>query len=170
MWHCGHVLYPSVCEWGLLFARVLSFAFPSYISRPHHFGWDFWVYDSFFNPTIEVVTFRLRGWCMLRVFLGWHSPVLGMNVRIFWVCVMECMCAQTRPVYTLIQKSFWGMESEPIGKISSTVSPQRRIKPMTLHRAGQWAQHTTNMLFRPPRPPSPSQFPDSIKTNLPFFS
>ena len=23
----------------------------------------------FFNPTIEVVTFRLRGWCMLGVFL-----------------------------------------------------------------------------------------------------
>ena len=23
----------------------------------------------FFNPTIEVVSFRLRGWCMLGVFL-----------------------------------------------------------------------------------------------------
>ena len=26
-------------------------------------------YVSVFNPTIEVVTFRLRGWCMLGVFL-----------------------------------------------------------------------------------------------------
>ena len=28
-------------------------------------------------------------------------------------------------------------------------SPQRRIKPTTLHQAGQQAQHTTNELFRP---------------------
>ena len=27
------------------------------------------VFAFFFNPTIEVVTFRLRGWCMLGVFL-----------------------------------------------------------------------------------------------------
>ena len=26
-------------------------------------------YVAVFNPTIEVVTFRLRGWCMLYVFL-----------------------------------------------------------------------------------------------------
>ena len=29
-----------------------------------------------FNPTIEVVTFRLRGWCMQAVFFySWHSIV-----------------------------------------------------------------------------------------------
>ena len=34
------------------------------------FGWDFCVCDRFFfNPTIEVVTFRLCGWCMLGMFL-----------------------------------------------------------------------------------------------------
>ena len=33
------------------------------------FGWDFCVCDRFFNPTIKVVTFRLRGWCVLGVFL-----------------------------------------------------------------------------------------------------
>ena len=32
------------------------------------FGWDFCVCDRFFNPTIKVVTFRLRGWCVLGVF------------------------------------------------------------------------------------------------------
>ena len=39
------------------------------------------------------------------------------------------------------------------GKISSTGknSPQRRIKPTTLHQAGQRAQHTANELFRPPK-------------------
>ena len=38
------------------------------------FGWDFCVYDRFFNPTIKVVTFRLRGWCVLGVFCCRHSP------------------------------------------------------------------------------------------------
>ena len=33
------------------------------------FGWDFCVCDRFFNPTIKVVTFRLRAWCVLGVFL-----------------------------------------------------------------------------------------------------
>ena len=33
------------------------------------FGWDFCVCDRFFNPTSKVVTFRLRGWCVLGVFL-----------------------------------------------------------------------------------------------------
>ena len=33
------------------------------------FGWDFCICDRFFNPTIKVVTFRLRGWCVLGVFL-----------------------------------------------------------------------------------------------------
>ena len=32
-------------------------------------GSPFWVCDRVFNSTIEVVTFRLRGWCMLDVFL-----------------------------------------------------------------------------------------------------
>ena len=45
-----------------------SSAFPSYISGVNHFGWDF-VYVTILNPTIEVVTVRLRGWCMLGVFL-----------------------------------------------------------------------------------------------------
>ena len=33
------------------------------------FGWYFLRIWPFFNPTIKVVTFRLRGWCMLGVFL-----------------------------------------------------------------------------------------------------
>ena len=35
------------------------------------------VCDRFFNSTIEVVTFRLRGWCMLGVFLLLAFPRLG---------------------------------------------------------------------------------------------
>ena len=44
-------------------------AFPSYISGVTTFGWDFCVCDRFFDPTIKVVTFCLRGWCVLGVFL-----------------------------------------------------------------------------------------------------
>ena len=46
-----------------------GFAFPSYISGVHHFWVRFLRMCPFFNPTIKVVTFRLRGWCMLGVFL-----------------------------------------------------------------------------------------------------
>ena len=46
-----------------------SSAFPSYISGVHHFWGDIFAYVTVFNPTIKVVTFRLRGWCVLGVFL-----------------------------------------------------------------------------------------------------
>ena len=53
-------------------------AFPSYISGVHHFlGEIFCVCDRFFNPTIKVVTFRLRGWCVLGVFLLLAFTCLG---------------------------------------------------------------------------------------------
>ena len=45
------------------------FAFPSYISGVHHFWVRFLRMWPFFNPTIKVVTFRLRGWCVLGVLL-----------------------------------------------------------------------------------------------------
>ena len=41
-----------------------SSAFPSYISGVHHFGWDFCECGR-----IEVVTFSIRGWCTLGMFL-----------------------------------------------------------------------------------------------------
>ena len=33
------------------------------------------VYVTVFNPTVEVVTFRLRGWCMLGVFFVAGIPL-----------------------------------------------------------------------------------------------
>ena len=57
----------SSLAWGLLFF-FLS-AFPSYIFGVHHFWVRFLRMWPFFNPTIKVVTFRLRGWCLLGVFL-----------------------------------------------------------------------------------------------------
>ena len=62
----------------------------------------------FFNPTIMVVTFRLRGWCMLGVFLSQAftrlrydcqdllSPRDGMHI----------ICAQTRPGFILSPEFF----------------------------------------------------------------
>ena len=44
-------------------------ASPSYVSGLHHLGVRFEYVTVLFNPTIEVATFRLRGWCMLGVFL-----------------------------------------------------------------------------------------------------
>ena len=53
---------------------------------------EIFAYVTVFNPTIEVVTFRLRGWCMLGVFIlpaftrlghecqGLLSPCDGMYV------------------------------------------------------------------------------------------
>ena len=45
-----------------------SSGFPSYTSGAHNFG-EIFAYVTVFNPTIEVVTFRLRGLCILGVFL-----------------------------------------------------------------------------------------------------
>ena len=61
-----------------------------------------------------------------------------MNVRIFWVRAMKCMCAQTKPRFILSsERVLGGMEFEPMltprEKIPSTGKfPQRRIEPATL--------------------------------------
>ena len=85
----------------------------------------------FFNPTIEVVTFRLCGWCMLGVFMlpafsrlghkcrNLLSPCNGIHVHKDWTSI-----------YTLIRKSFGGMASEPMltpsGKIPSTKKKKKK--------------------------------------------
>ena len=53
-----------------LYLRGSPFFFfcdPNYISAVHHLL-RFFACVTVFNPTIEVVTFRLPGWCMLGVF------------------------------------------------------------------------------------------------------
>ena len=66
---------------------------------------------------------------------------------------MECMCAQTRPRFILSSERVLGNGVRTYvnskGKIRSIgKNSQRRIEPMTLHQAGQQAQHT-NKLFQP---------------------
>ena len=64
--------------------------------------------------------------------------------------MIECICAQTRPQFILIRKSFRGMDSEPIlTPREKSLLPEknpspRRIEPTTLHQEGQRAQRTTN--------------------------
>ena len=58
----------------------------------------------FFNPSIQVVTVRLRGWCMLGVFSVTDIHPSRSWISGSWVHAMECMCAQTRPQFILSSK------------------------------------------------------------------
>ena len=64
-----------------------------------HFGWDFILF--FFSPTIEVVTFRHRGWCMLGIFLLLEFTRLGHGYQDL-----------LSPCDSLIRKSLRRMDSE----------------------------------------------------------
>ena len=70
-------------------------------------GSPFWVRSlrmwPLFNSTIEVVTFRLRGWCMLGVFLLPAFTHLGHE------CDGMHVCTDYTSVYTLIWKT-WSWE------------------------------------------------------------
>ena len=135
-----------------LFFWLFFFAFPSCISGDHHFWVRFLRMWQLFNPTIQVVTFRLRGWCVLGVFLLPAFTRLGHERQdLLSPCDEMHVCTDYTSAYTLIQKSFWGngVWTHVIskGKILSTGKiPQRRIEPVTLWTA---SPNTTNELFRP---------------------
>ena len=94
----------------------------------------------FFNPTIEVVTVCLHGWCMLGVFLLPAFTCLGHECQDL-LSAMACMCAQTRPWFILSsERVFRGMESEPMStpwEKSPLPEAQRSIELTTLHHAGR---------------------------------
>ena len=77
-----------------------------------------------------------------------------MNVGIFWVRAMKCMCAQSRPRFILSSERVFGEWSlNPCllqGKNpSSGKFPQRRIEPATLWTG---SPNTTNWAIAAPRP------------------
>ena len=76
-----------------------------------------------------------------------------MNVRIFWVRAMKCMCAQTRPRFMLSsERVFGGMEFEPM-LTPREKSPLPENVPRggsNPRRCGQRAQALPTELFRPP--------------------
>ena len=74
-----------------------------------------WPFFFFFNPTIKLVTFRLHGWCMLGVFLLPAFTRLGHERQdLLSLCDEMHACTDLTSVYTLIRKSFWEMEFEPM--------------------------------------------------------
>ena len=111
-------------------------------------------YVAIFNPTIDLVTFHLCGWCMLGVFLltaftclkTWTSgPFESMRWN-------ACVHRLGLGLYSNL-KEFGGMESEPMltprekSPLPENFYPEDQ--PTMLHHAGQWAQNTTNELFQP---------------------
>ena len=122
----------------------------------------------FFSSTIEVVTFRLHGLCMLHVFVaGIHLSRTWMSGSFEFTWWNACEHRLDLGLYSHL-KELEGMESEPMltpvqGKISLywKNSPQRRIEPTMLHQARQWSQHITNELFQP--------LPHSAKCIKSFF-
>ena len=75
-----------------------------------------------------------------------------MNVRIFWVRAMKCMCAQTRPRFILSsERVLGGMEFEPM-LTPSEKSPLPENVPRggsNPQHCGQRAQALPTELFRP---------------------
>ena len=59
------------------------------VSGGHHFGWDFWVCDPFFNSTIEVVTFRLYAGCVFIA--GIHPSRTWMSESLESVRLNACV-------------------------------------------------------------------------------
>ena len=88
-----------------------------------------------------------------------------MNVRIFWVRAMKCMCAQTRPRFIhSSERVFGGVEFEPM-LTPREKSPLPENVPRggsNPRRCGQRAQALPTGLFRPP---NLNKF-----NTLPFFS
>ena len=128
--------------WVFLRSPAISLGFTT-------FGWDFCVCDRFFNPTIMVVTFRLRGWCVLGVFFvaGIHPSrtwTSGSFESMWWnACVHRL-----DPVYTLIRRSFGGMEFETPREKSPLPESVPRGGSNPRHR-GQRAHALPTELFRP---------------------
>ena len=69
----------------------------------------------FFNPTIKVATFRLRGWCVLGVFFvaGIHPSRTWTSGSFESVRWNACLHRLDLGLYSH-PKEFWGMEFEPM--------------------------------------------------------
>ena len=115
---------------------------------------EIFAYVTVFNPTIEVVTFRLHGWCMLDVFLLPAFTRLGHECQDLWSgCNGMHMHRLDQGLYSH-PKVFWGngvrTHVNSKGKIPSTRKILLIVVSNPWHCIKQRAQHTTNELFRPP--------------------
>ena len=83
-----------VCLFFVLFCFVLFFCVPQLY---------LWGSPLFFNPIIKVVTFRLRGWCVLGVFL------LPAFTRLGHECQDRLRCDRLDLGLYSQPKEFWGI-------------------------------------------------------------
>ena len=109
----------------------------------------------FFNPTIEVVTFHLHGWCMLGVFLLPAFTHLGHECQdLLSPCDGMHVCTDKTSVYTFIRKSLGGMESQPkLNPRGKSPLPEKFFSEEDrTHDAAssRTAQHTTNWAIPAP--------------------
>ena len=79
-------------------------------------------------------------------FCCWRSPIQDMNVRIFWVHAMECMCAGDPGLYSHLKQFLGNGVRTHVKSTEKSPLPEARrwIEPMTLHHAGQQAKNTTD--------------------------
>ena len=99
-------------------------------SQVYLWGSSFWVR---FFAFVTVFFFQPRGSYILSLWMVHAGCVFVAGIhrsrtaRIFWVCMMECMCAQTRPWFKLSSREFLGngvrTHVNPKGKIPSTQGP-----------------------------------------------
>ena len=107
---------PPPCDWYLLLLLLRS----PVISQGSPFWVRFWrMWPFFFNPTIEVVTFPLRGWCMLGVFLFPAFTRPGHECQDLWSpCDGMHVCTDSHPKEFLGNGVRTHVNSK--GKITST--------------------------------------------------
>ena len=113
--------YSHMTQAAYIIINFLTPEFLFFICIPQLYLWvsPFWVRFlrmwPFFNPTIEVVTLCLCGWRMLAVFLLPAFTCLGHKCQdLSSLCDGMHACTDKTSAYTLIRKSFGGMESEPM--------------------------------------------------------
>ena len=115
----------------------------------HHFWWDFCACNHF-----QSNLFRLRGWCILGVFLLLAFTHLGHKCQdLLSPCSGKHVCTDQTLVYTLIWKSFGGMESESILNLRKEIpstrgSEEGRICDAASHRTAS-ATHYQLSYFGP---------------------
>ena len=108
-----------------------------------------------FNPTIEVVTSRLRGWCVLDVFLLQAFTRRGHECQdIFSESVWWNACAHRLDLglysqYNRVLRTRVRTHVNSKWKIPSTGDAER-VKSVTLHHAGQRTEHTTDWAIPAP--------------------
>ena len=127
--------------------------FPAISLKFTIFG-EIFAYVTIFSPTIEVVTFCLRGWCMLGVFLlSFHPSRTWMSGSFQSVRWSACVHRLDMCLYSHL-KEFLGNGARNrvnLKKKSALLEAQRGFDPTTLHHAGQRAQHTINWAIPAPQ-------------------